>query len=246
MISAATGPTWEEYGLQLSCTMDHRRRKCRSRVFKPTEKLVQINSQVEGSKAQSMNLYSVWKSKIAQSYGRKQGFVLHLLSEALCFAGAYRRYERVDWPRVKRLMFICKGNICRSPYCEGRARSFGLEALSRGLETQDGRSPDPVVAAAGKCRGVDLSLHSSVPFLWSEVRAGDLLIPMEPAQARWLQASRSESTSQITLLGLWSQPRRPYIQDPLGLKPEYVETCLTILDSAITNIADRLKSCDGK
>jgi protein-tyrosine phosphatase len=209
-------------------------------------KFAQTDCQVEGSKAQTMNVYSAWQLRIARSYGRKQGFMLHLLSRALSFAGAYQRYETVDWKRVSRLIFICKGNICRSPYCEARARALGLHAMSRGLEAVPGRSPDPTVAAAGKRRGVDLSAMSSTPFQWSEVRDGDLLLPVEPRQARRLQASPPGSSPQITLLGLWSRPQRPVIQDPLGMREEYVETCLTILDSAINNIAGKLTSANGK
>jgi protein-tyrosine-phosphatase len=213
-------------------------------LFKFPKTIVPMNAQVESSKTQTKN--SAWKLWIAQSHGRKQGFALHLVNQALCFAGAYRRFQTVDWKRVRRLMFICKGNICRSPYCEARARSLGLKTLSRGLQALKGRSPDPVVAGAGKRRGVDLTPLYSTPFQWPDVRPGDLLIAMEPGQARWLQASQAEPAVQITLLGLWSRPQRPYIQDPLGMSEEYVETCLTILDSAINNIAGRLTSANGK
>jgi protein-tyrosine phosphatase len=209
-------------------------------------KLEPTDCQVEGSNAYTMNLYSAWKLRMAQSHGRKQAFMVHLLSRVLSFAGAYQQYETVDWKRVSRLIFICKGNICRSPYCEARARALGLPALSRGLEAVPGRSPNPVVAAAGKRRGVDMSSMSSALFQWSEVRDGDLLVTMEAGQARRLLDSRSGPSPQITLLGLWSRPQRPFIQDPLGMREEYVETCLTVLDSAINNISGRLTNAHGK
>lgn len=64
-----------------------------------------------------------------------------------------------------RLLFVCMGNICRSPTAEGMMRHLLVEA---GLESQVevdsagtgawhvGESPDPRARAAARRRGIDL------------------------------------------------------------------------------------------
>lgn len=65
---------------------------------------------------------------------------------------------------MKRLLFVCLGNICRSPAADGIARAL---AHDRGLDWQIdsagtggwhvGDPPDSRMAAAASARGIDLS-----------------------------------------------------------------------------------------
>jgi arsenate reductase len=63
---------------------------------------------------------------------------------------------------MKKILFICIGNACRSPMAEGFANYYGkswLEASSAGLRYAGFISPDAITAMAEK--GVDISsLHS--------------------------------------------------------------------------------------
>lgn len=70
--------------------------------------------------------------------------------------------------------------------------------------------------------------------MWTP-QPGDLLIGMEPKHGRALRAIRGPC--EVTLLGLWSTPPRPYIQDPNGLGDEYFATCFDCIDSAIERLA---------
>lgn len=67
---------------------------------------------------------------------------------------------------MKRILFVCTGNICRSPTAEGVARNIiinkGLEALvkvdSAGTHGYHiGEPPDPRTCEAAMKRGIDLS-----------------------------------------------------------------------------------------
>jgi protein-tyrosine phosphatase len=65
---------------------------------------------------------------------------------------------------MKRLLFVCLGNICRSPAADGIARAIAAE---RGLDWRIdsaatgawhvGNPPDPRMIAAAAARGIDLS-----------------------------------------------------------------------------------------
>ena len=51
------------------------------------------------------------------------------LSHAANAAGRYAAYRDIDWHGVERLVFVCAGNICRSPYGDRKAAQKTLEDL---------------------------------------------------------------------------------------------------------------------
>jgi protein-tyrosine phosphatase len=184
-------------------------------------------------------IYSQWNASIARRYGRKQGWLRHHIFGLIQHLGGYQHFKRVNWNQVVRLVFVCKGNVCRSPYGEVRARALGIPASSFGLLADDHSSVHPTALKVGYQRGLDLSAHRSrsrFPLL-----SGDLLIAMEPWQGKQLQRLQHRTDVQITLLGLWHSQPRPHIEDPYGLGKDYFETCFAIIDDAIQHIVDQMK-----
>ena len=176
---------------------------------------------------------------LANAYGGKRGFVLNLRATAQTLLPAYRPMRRIDWARVERVVFICKGNICRSAYAQGRAGQARLPAVSAGLDTRSGLPADPTAITLGAVRGIDLGEHRTRRIDELEPGPGDLMICMEPPQARVAQARFPDA--QVTLLGLWSRPRRPWLFDPYGLGDAYWRNCLDLIDSGIADIAARIR-----
>lgn len=193
-----------------------------------------------------MTAYSAWSEHVARQYGRKQGWVKSRLNSLLYGSGAFRKYQSIKWGRVRRVVFVCSGNICRSPYCEARGRAAGLNAFSFGLSADPGKSANQMAMEVGRKRGVEFGSHATRTVAEYDFSGGDLLVAMEPGQARALQRLTAGSGAQITLLGLWVQRPRPFLQDPYGLSREYFETCFTILDEGVERIAMNVKSADGK
>ncbi|HEY7219482.1 MAG TPA: hypothetical protein VH985_13950 [Candidatus Binatia bacterium] len=181
-------------------------------------------------------LYTQWSSTIADRYGRKQAWISHSFYLLLQHLGAYRNYQRIDWKRVKRLIFVCKGNICRSAYGEARARALGLNATSFGLGVEDQTGADATSIKIGSQRGLDLSTHRTKSRSQIPLSDGDLLIAMEPWQAAELKRLSESTNAQVTLLGLWHGKPRPYIGDPYGLSPVYFDTCFAVIDQALDNL----------
>lgn len=169
---------------------------------------------------------------IRRRYGTLRGLARLMLSQAYGISGGFRAYSRPAWWSADRLVFVCRGNICRSAYAERKAVAEGLPASSFGLYTSNGRpAPDEAIAVAAQ-RGVGLESHRSRAIAEFELRPNDLLIAMEPGQA-WELSSRFPGHA-VTLLGLWSQPWRPHLHDPYyTLTEDYFQTCFSIIDSAI-------------
>lgn len=174
-------------------------------------------------------------------YGTLRGLVRLLLSRAARAAGRYAPYEKVRFAGVERLVFVCAGNICRSPYGDRKAAQSGFPTASIALRGGSGDPADPGARIAGSAAGVDLSDHRSTAVADYAALPGDLLIAMEPWQADDLaRRYRDRPDVQVTLLGLWSRPRRPHIHDPFGLSPAYFRTCFRVIDDGVAGLMARL------
>ncbi|MFP6734833.1 MAG: hypothetical protein VB959_13445 [Rhodospirillales bacterium] len=69
---------------------------------------------------------------------------------------------------MKKILFVCTGNICRSPMAEGFFRELmkergDFEALSAGLAAVDGQPPSAHAVTAMKELGLDISALGLFP-----------------------------------------------------------------------------------
>lgn len=79
----------------------------------------------------------------------------------------------------KRVLFVCIGNICRSPMAEALARKYGsdvLEVRSAGLMPAQSNTPYTRSVLAEK--NVDLGDHLPTPFRSADLKQCDLIVNM--------------------------------------------------------------------
>lgn len=176
-----------------------------------------------------------------QRFGGKRALLATLRHAGGGLAGGFAAYRRIDWPRVSRLVFVCKGNICRSAFAAQQARLLGHHAASAGLEADPGKPADERAQAAAQRRRVDLSQHRSQTLAGLAPQAGDLLIAFEPEQARKLCAQTATLPGvQVTLLGLWHrQPWWPYLHDPYGHSEPYFDLCFERIEQSLLGLLAR-------
>jgi protein-tyrosine phosphatase len=151
--------------------------------------------------------------------------------------GAYRLYQRIDWVAARRLVFVCSGNICRSPYAAELAKLRGWNTASFGIDASGGAVANDVAQRVAKARGVDLASHVSMRVADFVVRPGDLLIGMEPRHVRAISEFCLGTGAQVTLMGLWSIPQAPFLPDPYGMKDECFEYVFDLIESALERIS---------
>lgn len=178
---------------------------------------------------------------IAARFGRKAGFLRHCLYVTKLRLGLLPYHEDLDWGAVRRLVFVCNGNICRSAYGEAKSKSLGMPAISFGLAASDGSPADDKAVRAAQARGVDLSVHRARSINAVGIRTGDLVLAMEPQQLKLIERGGGAQGAQVSLLGLWCKPRRPHIEDPYGLISEYFFTCFGLIDDALGRICLRIR-----
>ncbi len=87
---------------------------------------------------------------------------------------------------MKRILFVCLGNICRSPAAEGVFRSIaresGLQVEIDSAGTSDwhlGEAPYPPMQQAAHARGYDLSALRARQFRPADFEEFDLIIGMD-------------------------------------------------------------------
>lgn len=171
-----------------------------------------------------------------EEYGGARAWLAHLQAKAADLAGLYQSQERVDWSRVRRLVFVCKGNICRSPYAEFRARALGWSAVSMGLDALAGSAADAGAISAASQRGIDLQPHRSTRFAKALIAPSDLILGFEPWHVQGIRHQLGSSAAQVALAGLWSTPRRPDMGDPHNRGTRYFGICYALIDSCVAQL----------
>jgi protein-tyrosine phosphatase len=187
-----------------------------------------------------MNIATGLSKSIGERYGRKAGFLRHHLHMTRYRLGLLSGFEKVDWRAVKRLVLVCKGNICRSAYAEKKAQALGMNAISFGLEVDGSPPANDVAVRVARLGGIDLSGHRARSAAGVQVRPEDLLLAMEPCHLKLIALRGFAAEAQLSLLGLWCRQPRPHIEDPCGLRPEYFATCFGFIDDALDRISLRI------
>lgn len=156
---------------------------------------------------------------------------------------------------VKSLLFICKGNICRSAFAERAARKIAAKrsmtdviVSSAGLEVSTPVASPVEAIAAAKAFGIDLLDHRSNGVTYSSAESFDMIIGMESWHIHRLREICPDSHGKIYLLPMFENNRKRRIfsyhqwniADPYG-EPIYkyrecfqrIERCIEVLLSGI-------------
>lgn len=109
---------------------------------------------------------------------------------------------------MQRILFVCLGNICRSPAAEAvfvaKARAAGLDIVADSAGTGDwhiGRPPYPPMIAEGAARGYDLSTLSARQVVGADFARFDLIVGMDADNIAALEAMRpAGNTTRLRLM----------------------------------------------
>lgn len=123
-----------------------------------------------------------------------------------------------------RILFVCLGNICRSPTAEGVMRGLVAEAgLEAEIEVDSagtgdwhiGDAPDPRATAAAAARGVELT-GAARQVEGADFEAFDLLIAMDRSNRDVLlvMAPGDEHTAKVKILREYSGDAELDVPDP--------------------------------
>ncbi|MBI5451177.1 MAG: polysaccharide deacetylase family protein [Gammaproteobacteria bacterium] len=146
----------------------------------------------------------------------------------------------IDLTQYDRLVFVCKGNVCRSPFAEQLARSFGFNAISCGFET-DGNIPanDEAIHNA-KTFGIDLESHRSRNLTSIYFNERDCIFIMEPDHIVAVH-KMIDRNIDIYLLGMFSNPSRLVIHDPYKKGVDEFQYCYNGIYDSLFRLRGRVE-----
>lgn len=147
------------------------------------------------------------------------------------------------------ILFVCIGNICRSPFAHGlfttRVNQGGhknLCAESAGLLALPGNSATYLAQKVAAEYGVDLVEHKAKPVSEELVNWSDLILVMEKSQKDTLTANFPEATDKTFLIRRFarfgSQSRG--IADPYGLQYDAYRFCFLDIEDAVSGLMEFL------
>ena len=179
--------------------------------------------------------------RIQLNFGSKKGLLRRVQYELLHSLGFFNCYRQINFNGINRLVFICQGNICRSPLAEAKAKKLGIPSQSFGLNCTDNHPADPrAVGFASKLK-LSLENHRTRHISHYTPQIGDLLVGMEPAHAKLLSAMFGNNVP-ITLAGLWLPQITPYIHDPFNTCQEFFSYCEKLVVESVEALASQINT----
>ena len=153
---------------------------------------------------------------------------------------------------VKRILFVCTGNSCRSVMAEGLMRHFlqraGIDAVSvesAGVFAINGMGPTRETQRVLLDAGIDCVGHRARALTPQMVEDADLIFVMEPFHVEEiLQRAPSAKGKSHLLKSYGLAPSEvvghPHIPDPIGKPLEVYEVCFAEIREAVERVARSL------
>lgn len=145
---------------------------------------------------------------------------------------------------MKKVLFVCTGNICRSPTAEGvlraLAKQHGIELHVESRGTHDyhvGEPPDQRAMRHARERGYDLSAQRAMHLRESDFEEFDLLLAMDRGHLRILQRlCPPQHAGKVRLFIQETDVPDPYYGGPDGF-----EEVLDLVEAACRSLLTELR-----
>ena len=147
------------------------------------------------------------------------------------------------------ILFVCKGNICRSPFAEAytqkKASALGLYELdvtSGGIKVSAPETPPKEALKAAELLGLSLKCSRSQPVTQEMISSHSLVIAMEWSHVKLLGQQFSLGSSVVNVLAGYDHKEklagfdRFNIRDPYGKSVEDFASCYERISRCIDNL----------
>ena len=154
---------------------------------------------------------------------------------------------------MRSVLFVCTGNICRSPTAEGVFRKRVADARLESLILADsagthayhqGEPPDPRSQAAARARGYDLSRLRARRVSAADFQRFDLLLAMDREHHEILVRLAPPSAARKVRLMMSYASALPHeeVPDPYYGGPDGFELVLDLVEAASEGLLEALRA----
>ncbi|MEC9482578.1 MAG: low molecular weight protein-tyrosine-phosphatase [Halomonas sp.] len=157
---------------------------------------------------------------------------------------------------MKRVLFVCLGNICRSPSAEGVFRSrLAKSGLAEQVEVDScgvgdwhvGKGPDPRALAAARKRGIDIASLRARQLAASDYHDFDYILAMDHDNLAAIQAGRpADCRAHIGLFLDFAGEHERAVPDPYYGGDQGFEEVLDLIEAASDGLVEELRSKLGR
>src|ERR1043166_8662190 len=146
---------------------------------------------------------------------------------------------------MKTILFVCTGNVCRSPMAEGLFRHAvagrnDYRVLSAGLGAMDGQPPSPFAVEAMKEIGIDISYQRSRMLTANLVHQADYIFGMTHSHVDTVTLLYPQAAEKTFLLREFDETLDPFekdISDPISGSYEVYLNCRDQIEQGIASLA---------
>ena len=152
---------------------------------------------------------------------------------------------------MKKILFVCTGNSCRSVMAEGLMRDWlerkertDVQVLSAGTNTTDGIGPSLETVEVMWDRGVDVSHHSSQQLTPELLALADSIFCMEKYHMESILEMDPEAEAKTHLLRTFRNEAKVQdidIPDPIGCGKKVYEKVLQQIKDGVDRVATWLE-----
>lgn len=158
---------------------------------------------------------------------------------------------------VKRILFVCTGNSCRSVMAQGLMRQAlaqaGVDTVSvesAGTYAIVGMTPTRETQRVLWDAGIDCSAHRARSLAPEMIAEADLILVMEPSHLHETLRRAPDAKGKTHLLktyGLTADETvtNPHIPDPIGKPLEVYEVCFSEIREAVERVVKSLGVASG-
>ena len=194
-----------------------------------------------------------------------EALIRSLLTNRLAMA-IKRRVRDARWQRagvaftnpappavVHNIVFVCLGNICRSPFAAALSerrlapQQTRVRFLSAGLDTKQSNKPPAAAVHTARRYGCDLDGHRPLPVTESMIAASDMVVAMEMRHIEELTRRWPHWRHRYFLLPLFDPKNadagafdRYNLADPFGKNDAEFARCYERIDGAVAGLLQQL------
>ena len=150
---------------------------------------------------------------------------------------------------IRNILFVCAGNICRSPMAEWQLKALlweksitGMQVSSAGLIALPGNSASFNAVRVARENSISLEEHKARPITAELIDNADLVLVMESHQGHELIVDHPQASEKILLLRHFARhgSRERGISDPYGRNLEAYRFCFEDIKECVESLHEWL------